>query len=239
MSMSRQKRRRNRKINNFLLLIMLILPLLVIVAFVMNIVRVRNTETGEGETIEEEEIGVIQNEYTNAYYSIGYNATEIDKQYFLELNDALEAETSDRGQIATSVVKCFITEYYTWTNKDGNYDIGGIQYIYSDKRKDFEKYTRYNFYADMDLYLTQNGRNALIEVKDVTVNSVNQNSGFVLEDGVTVLDCYEVDASWSYVEGSVMDTASIQSHALFQVTDHNGRMEIAAINYQEEVDYGY
>ena len=109
MSISRQKKKRNRRINNILLLILLVLPLLVVIAFVTNIIRVRNAETGEGETIEEEEIETIENEYTNAYYSIGYNATEIDKQYFRELDAALESEEPDRAGIASAVVKCFIT----------------------------------------------------------------------------------------------------------------------------------
>lgn len=231
----------------------MILPFLVIAAFVMNIIRVQNTETGSGETIEDDEPDRIENEYTNAYYSIGYNATEINRQYFKELDAALEAASPDRGAVSSALVKCFVTEYYTWTNKDGNYDIGGMQYIYSDERSDFELYTRYNFYADMDLYLTQYGRNSLIEVNDVTVNSVMQNEGFVFTNEEvdefgevtvteTVLDCYEVDASWTYAAGTSMDTASIQSNAVFMVVDHNGRMEIAAINYEEnqEVDeYGW
>lgn len=247
MSESRKTRRRHIRINNILLIILMILPVAVVGAFAANIIRVRNAETGSGETIEDTEVEKIENEFKNEYYSIGYNATEVSKQYFRELDDAIKKGTPDRGEISAALVKCFVSEYYTWTNKDGNYDIGGMQYIYTDRKADFEAYTRYNFYSEFDLYYTQFGRDALIEVNDVTINSVSQNSGFVFtneETGeVTTLESYDVDASWTYAPGTSMDVANIQSHALFQVVDHNGRMEIAAINYQEEPvqeeNYGY
>ena len=76
------------------------------------------------------------------------------------------------------------------------------------------------------------------ETRTRTVTVTNEETG-----EVTTLESYDVDASWSYAPGTSMDVANIQSHALFQVVDHNGRMEIAAINYQEEPvqeeNYGY
>ena len=48
-----------------------------------------------------------------------------------------------------------------------------MQYIYSPRKKDFERYTLYNFYKDMDLYITQLGRDHLIEVSEVMINSAS------------------------------------------------------------------
>lgn len=215
-----------------MLVILLITLLLTIVAFAVNIVRINNTETGEGETIEAEVEPVeIGNEYSNDYYSIGYNATEVNKEYFRQLDEAVESETPVKTDIAAALVKCFVTEYYTWTNKDGNYDLGGMQYIYSDRRSDFETYSRYGFYADMDLYLTQYSRNDLIQVKWVSVSGVEQTDSYVIpsEDGDIYLDCYVVSASWDYEEGTAMQTSAIQKSAVFYVVDHDGRLEIAQI----------
>lgn len=266
MSETRRRRRKSAKINNTLLIVLLITMFLTVVLFILNMIRVRNVETGEGETIEETVIP--ENEYSNQYYSIGYNATEINKQYFRELDELVEqeetaaaqeiseeteeieegteaAETAepapsrDNAKIAESVVKCFITEYYTWTNKDGNYDIGGMQYIYSGRRKDFETYTRYNFYADMDLYLTQYDRAQLIQVRDVTINSVSQTDAFSPADSDAWYDCWAVDASWTYEDGSAMNTDSIQNHAVFLVVNHDGRLEIAGIDREEAVTDEY
>lgn len=165
---TREIRKRNRKINNALVIALIATFLLTIIAFAVNIVRISKKETGEGETIETEVEPVeVGNEYSNDYYSIGYNATEVNKEYFRQLDEAVEAETPVKTDIASALVKSFVAEYYTWTNKDGNYDIGGMQYIYTDRRADFEKYSRYGFYADMDLYLKQYDRSELYGGKTI------------------------------------------------------------------------
>lgn len=241
MSESRRRRRKNAKINNTLLVVLLAVMFLTIVAFVLNTIRVQRADTGQGETIEETE--KIENEFTNEYYSIGYNATDINKQYFRELDDLVEAAIEadkgtegavrDNAAIASSLVKCFVTEYYTWTNKDGNYDIGGIQYIFRDRQADFERYTRYSFYADMDLYLSQYDRDKLIQVKEVTIRDIYQGERFqAAEDGPSY-DCWTVDAAWTYESGSAMNTSEIQKEAEFLVVNHDGRLEIAAIDRPE------
>lgn len=227
---SRRVRKRNRRINNTLLIVLMIAFVLIIAAFIANIIRISKAETGEGQTIEETVEPVeIGNEYSNDYYSIGYNATEVNKEYFRQLDEAVEAEERDSSAIATALVKCFVTEYYTWTNKDGNYDLGGMQYIFTDRRSDFERYSRYGFYKDLDLYLTQYERSDLIQVKWVSIGSTELTDPYVLADGETALECYAVEASWDYEEDTVMSTDAIQKHAVFYVADHDGRMEIVSI----------
>ena len=230
MAHSKEIKTKNKKrkfVTNILLSILLICMLGVIIASAINIYQVsRNTNSG-GNTIETE---TISNEYTNDYYSIGHNATDINKEYFKELNAAIEA--ADTNLIAESVVKCFVTEYYTWTNKDGNYDVGGMQYIYTDRQSDFSTYSRDNFYTEMDNFLAYNDRSALIEVADVQITGVTPSADYaVLDASGTQLayPCVTVTATWTYVEDTVMDTMSIQSSATFTVINHDGRMEIAAI----------
>lgn len=236
MSSTTRRKKKKAKINNILLLILLVASVLTILAFLINMIRVRHVDTGEGETIEETE-PPIENEYTNDFYTIGYNATEINKTYFRELDEAVEGKPEseegsesaapDYEKIAQAVVKCFVTEYYTWTNKDGNYDIGGMQYIFTDRQSDFENYTRYNFYADMDLYLTQKSRGELIQVKDVKIEEISKTDNFDIGDAS--YECWKVSASWSYEDGTSMDVSEIQNDAVFYVVNHNGRLEIASI----------
>ena len=238
MSTSRRIRKRNRRINNALLLILILTFLLTIAAFAVNIVRISKQETGEGETIETEVEPVeVGNNYSNDYYSIGYNATDVNKEYFRQLDQAVESENPVKTEIAGALVRCFVTEYYTWTNKDGNYDLGGMQYIYSDRRSDFEKYSRYGFYADMDLYLKQYNRSELIQVEWVSVSGVEPTDPYIFYNAETgeetALDCYAVSASWDYAAGTAMDTSAIQKSALFYVVDHDGRLEIAQIGNGE------
>lgn len=240
--MNKLSEKKKRKINNGLILCLILLAAATIVVFVVNIVRVSTANTGEGETIEEEK---IDNEYINSQYKIGNNSTDINKTYFKELNSALDS--GDTVAISQSVVKCFITEYYTWTNKDGNYDIGGTQYVFAPKKSDFAEYTLWNFYQDMDLYITKYGTANLMQVKDVTVNSAADGGNFTVQlpgdtsevaNGASAegtnedLPSVTVDATWTYEPNSTIDVSQFQTHAVFHVVNDNGRWEIASISTQ-------
>ena len=226
-----EKKRRNqkRRINNFLILIILILIPLTAAAFLWNLHQIENVKKGEGETLVDEEPEAAVNEYRNDQYVIGNNSTSVNKEYFKELNSALEAQ--DSSETAKAVVKCFITEYYTWTNKDGNYDIGGMQYIFAPKKADFETYSLWNFYEDMDLYIVRYGRNKLIEVSGVQADTP-VSCEFTVENGdeKQTFPAYEVHASWTYDRATSMDTQDLQKEAVFTVAENQGRWEIAAVS---------
>ncbi len=222
----RKKYKRQIRVKNTLLVLLMLTMVATIALFAINILNINKKNVTEEPVVSEP---VVDKKYTNDLYTIGNNPTDINKEYFLALNESVAS--GDTTQMAVDVVKCFVTEYYTWTNKDGNYDIGGIQYIDSDRRSDFETYTRYNFYSDMDLYLTQYGSSSLMEVASVDA------SGNPVED-ITVLDrdgnsvtypCVSVYATWTYGTNSTMDLSSAQTSGTFLVMNHDGRMEIASI----------
>lgn len=219
------KKKKSLNTNNIMIVLLVITVIAVSGALGFNIYSILNAETGEGTT---DVVQTVSNEYTNDYYTIGNNPTEINKTCFKEINTALKEENT--VGIAEAVAKTFVTEYYTWTNKDGNYDIGGMQYIYVPKQSDFETYTLYNFYVDLDLYLTQVSRNDLIEVSDVTVNSSSEGTyGVEADGGIADLPCVTVDVSWTYQASTALPTDSFQSHAIIHVVNNNGRWEIAGI----------
>ncbi len=240
--MKNSKKKKKIKVNGVLSLMLIITAICIAVAFGFNIFNIMSNKSGSGETVETE---TVDNEYSNDYYSIGNNPTDINKTYFKELNDALDGKTltDENGNeytgdeaIAETVVKNFICQYYTWTNKDGNYDIGGMQYIFTQKQSDFETYTLYNFYQDMDLYLSQDGRDSLIQVKDVTINSVSKVDDYTVTytdensaEQTVALSCVDVSASWNYESDTKMSTSDIQSSATFHVVNNNGRWEIGGI----------
>ena len=103
-------------LNNNLLKCILVLAIITIAVFAINIVKVVTKDAGQGTTITSSS---TENTLKNDSYTIGNNPTEINKTYFKELNSAVSNNSAEN--ISQSVVKCFITEYYTWTNKDGNY----------------------------------------------------------------------------------------------------------------------
>lgn len=228
--MARNKRSMNT--NNLMVILLAVTAIVISVAMGFNIYNVVSKDSGNDSTVNK-----VSNEYSNDKYTIGNNPTAINKTYFKELNSALKEK--DNVKIAESLSKVFVTEYYTWTNKDGNYDIGGIQYIYKPKQSNFETYTLNNFYSDLDLYLTQVDRSDLIEVKEVTVNSstegtygVQTDSSQVDEEGnpvLTDLDSVDVNVSWTYQSSNTLDTSVFQSSATIHVVNDDGRWEIAGI----------
>ncbi len=230
------------RFNNKLIKVLIVLAVCTVVAFGVNIVRVVFLNAGQGTTLANTK---VNSEYKNDYYSIGNNPTDINKTYFKELNTAVKNKSD--SDIAQSVVKCFITEYYTWDNKDGNYDIGGMEYIYTPQLTNFSQYTLNNFYVDLDLYITKYGTENLMQVKDVTVAScVDGGSYAVVQPGdqtkiqegedspssTSQLASYTVTASWTYEDNSTIDTAQFQNHAVFHVVNNDGRWEIAGIDAQ-------
>lgn len=246
--LKRQRKEKFRRQMKTLLIVLLIFTIVSAAALLWNLYRIKTTDTGNGNTLAADK---VSSEYSNAYYTIGNNPTEIDKKYFKELNKAVEE--NDKAAISTDLVKCFISEYYTWTNKDGSYDIGGMQYIYTDRQSDFESYTRNEVYADMDLYISQLGRDRLMQVKEVTAEDAVSAGQITVKTASAVAeatagpyataeptadasadeatyDAYTVQASWTYEDNTDMDLSSAQTSAVFTVIDHNGRMEIAAIS---------
>ena len=224
MSENKNKKKSSRRINNILLALLLITMVCTLGAFAVNIFKIA-AKGAQDEAVQTVETEKPENEFINEYYTIGHNATEINKEYFRELNKALDA--GDHKAIAEAVTKCFVTEYYTWINKDGNYDVGGMQYIWSDDKRDFEVYSRYNFYQDMDLYISQLGTENLIEVTAVNVTS-SEPTTYEIDDETTA-EAYDVTAEWTYTSKG-MSTEDVQNHATFTVVDHDGRWEIAEID---------
>lgn len=238
--MKRLPDQKKRHINNSLIVCLLLLMVITIIIFMVNIIRISTNDTGAGNTMA---TAAANNELVNDQYHIGNNPTDINKTYFKELTQALKGNQDTF--IAQSLVKSFVTEYYTWTNKDGNYDIGGMQYIFAPKKSDFAEYTVWNFYQDMDLYITKYGTSNLMQVKDVTIsNAVNAGNYTVQlpgdESEVTSsadaavgkkeeLSCIDVTAAWTYEDNSTVDTSQFQKQAVFHVVNNSGRWEIAGI----------
>jgi len=129
-----RKKHRTLKVSVLLILALILAGILSVLAIQLNI---RNIKAKEAAKQEEEDTIVatastVDSQYTNQYYTIGYNPTEVNQEYFRELDEAVES--GDELNTALSVVKCFVSEFYTWSNKDGGYDVGGMQYIYSEKQ---------------------------------------------------------------------------------------------------------
>ena len=208
------------KRNNILIVVILVACGLLIGAFGYNITHVATKEVvATGETLD-----LVKSDLKNDLYRLGNNPTDVQKEYFEELTSALKDK--DPYEITSAVVKCFIADYFTWTNKDGNYEVGGLAYIYGPKFTIFQEKTRYEFYKDLDLYIHQYGRENLLQVKDIQLTEAVYNGKYSIYG--EEFESYYVEATWEY-EDTPFDTSEFQKTGYFTVVDRDGRFEIVSI----------
>ena len=217
---------KHRKINQILMIVLLAVSAVTIVALIVNTVLVvRNSSVANQGT----EDGMTSNtgqSMKNDVYIIGNNPTDIEKEYFQKLTDSLKGGNPE--EIAEAVVYNFVSDYFTWTNKDGNYEVGGLQYIFAEKYSKFEEWNRWYPNSDMDLYISQYGRANLIQVKEITTEVPTfRTDDFTVQsvDPAETYPCYQVQVKWTY-EDTAVNTADFPNRMRFQVVDHDGRFEI-------------
>ena len=219
-------RAKHRKINQALIFVLLAVSAVTIVALIVNTVRVVRASSVANQGTEEGMSANTGQSMKNDVYIIGNNPTDVEKEYFQKLTDALKGGTPE--EIAEAVVYNFVSDYFTWTNKDGNYEVGGLQYIFAEKYAKFEEWNRWYPNSDMDLYISQYGRSNLIQVKEITTEVPTfKTDDFTVQsvDPAETYPCYQVQVKWTYEDCDV-NTADFPNRMRFQVVDHNGRFEI-------------
>ena len=171
------------------------------------------TDTSESETTDSDD-----------YYTLDDDATAYQEELFSELESALEGD--DDVAIATLVVKNYIANFYTWSNKDGSYDVGGAQYIYATNELNFLQSSRANFYNNVSSYLQEYGAENLLEVTNVEAKGYYAQADITTATDKT-FDAFYVEASWTYKDSLVFDSSEYQSTGYFNVIkNENGRFEI-------------
>lgn len=219
------QRRKEKKRNRLLVRILLAVTAAAAVALLVNVILVARTTTGSGS---ETSLTVdTQRSMKNDQYEIGNNPTDFEKECFQKLTDALSGGSD--AEIAEAVVYNFVSDYFTWSNKDGNYEVGGLQYWFSDKTGAMEDWSRYNYYKDLDLYISQYGRENLPAVASINTDVATfQTDDFLVAtmDPQTSYPCYQVQVSWTYTMGSSVPSSNFVNEMRFQVVNHDGRFEI-------------
>lgn len=186
-------------------------------------------------------------------YALRDNATEVQKEYFEELKNAVDEDVDD-AIIAGLVAKNYVADFYTWSNKLGQYDVGGLYYVYNGENEtdDFKKLlylqARDGFYKYLSNYINDYGSENLLEVETVEVTNakkatekyeVYEKTGYELleKEGDSErygklyndveYDAYEVTCKWTYKENEVFNPNKYPTTMNFIVIDRLGRMEIA------------
>lgn len=182
-------------------------------------------------------------------YVLRDNATELQETYFAELKDAVEVTPTDDTIIVGLVGKNYVADFYTWTNKQGQYDVGGMYYVCGE-RNETVKYNeniyqkaRDGFYKYFNKYLKDFGSAGLIEVESVEVVSSKKLSDkyrlYELvdsyedanEDWHVIYDyvdhvAYAVTLKWTYKQDTKLNLSDYATSINLIIIDNDGRFEI-------------
>ena len=215
----------NKK-NRYIVLLIGIVPFLIAIGIFASIVL---REVG---TLKNMATGVVETKQENIVENMGYilrdNATDYQKEIFKELKEAVEGDPrAEDIAIAELVAKNYVADFYTFSNKQGQYDVGGMYYIYDGEFTNGDHYkdnvylkARDTYYKYLSKYMTDYGVENLPEVDNVTITksektpwefSVNEHVANKQDENGEwydyredhVYDAYLVTCSWTYKETSM------------------------------------
>ena len=162
-------------------------------------------------------------------YHLRANATEYQRSLFQELSDLCltDAENKDKEAIAASVVENFIADFYTWTNKAGSYDVGGLYYVYSPSKANIYTQARDTFYHYLTNYIKDYGAENLLEVAQDSIEIKGSKVDEKYIYNGKEYDAYYYSATWSYVDHDGFDESDYETSENFLVIENeDGRFEI-------------
>ncbi len=157
-------------------------------------------------------------------YTQPKNATDYQKELFAELSETLNSAEATGSEKAAIVVENFIASFYTWTNKLGSYDVGGLQYVYAPNTLYIQTEAKAFFYKDLSYYQDTYGSENLLQVDSVTIKYVDFEKKYEI-DGVEYMSYY-VAAKWTYLPNDEFDNSEYQTQGYFSVINRDGRYEI-------------
>lgn len=164
--------------------------------------------------------------YRNDMYTLRGKPTDLQKDLFKELTNQLDKKVEFDFEAVELVVKNFVADYYTWSNKQGAFDIGGAEFVFGNENLNFKQNARRYFYSGMVSFINDEIAIAdLIEVESVNTNQADFAAAY--DHYGTQYLTYYVEANWVYKENLNIDVSVFPTSAVFTVvfTD-NGRYEI-------------
>ena len=160
-------------------------------------------------------------------YVLRDDATDIQKAYFAELKQGVEEGTLNNKTLSELVCKNYVSDFYTWTNKQGQYDVSALYYVYTPQKQQIYLQARDGFYKYLNNYINDYGSKNLIEVENVEVTkSEKLDYIYRLPTGEEFDEAVYVSCNWAYKQGSKLDTSKFADSMNFIVVITNGRAEI-------------
>lgn len=192
----------------------------------------------------------VISKYSTSLYQLPTNPNDYQISIYEELSKICNEFDQEEGKptkqqfekLAPAVVKSFIADFFTWGNKRGSYDVGGMDYVFGPTHANTALRARENYYQDLDILIKEYQTENLPTVKNITINGVSaadpyvwtsvamdweKNESYLVD--TTFEDVFIVQASWEYSlpEGSTFDTSELPTSGEFKLLYSNNRLEIA------------
>lgn len=207
-----------------------IVCLISVIAIVVNMVFIMVKPTGDDDVLSNK-----PNAISNDMYATPSNMTKYQESLFKDLSELVKdydfkAQAVDDQKnldITSSLIKNFIADFYTWTNKSSTYSVGGQMFVYGDSVIPFQNHVRDTYYKDLDGYIAQYGRKNLPEVDNIEAATVFSGTYKIGDKEYT---SYYGEAHWTYKESEV-STSGWQNGAIFHIiyNDAYNKFEIVQI----------
>ena len=162
-------------------------------------------------------------------YHLRSNATKYQTELFKDLTKAVE-DGSEKYEIAKLVAENYVADFYTWSNKDGTYDVGGMYYVYSPQKTTIYTQARNTYYKYVTYYINEFGANNLLEVENIT-STLGDKVGTYEFEGKKY-DSYFVTCEWTYKNEATFSNVSTKidggfvKKEYFTIIEKDGRFEI-------------
>lgn len=239
----------NKK-KRYLYAFLFILPILVIIALlsigIYKDVKDLLSLVNNGETIESDHV------INNGEYILRDNETNYQFEVFTELKNMLDGHIDYKDEdLAACIVKNYVADFYTFSNKAGQYDVGGMWYVYPEQKDIIYQQARDSMYKYLNEYINKYGAENLLEVDNVVTTVSKMSEKYEIStDRVSVevtdeetgegeyvhwtatdeYEAYKVVANWTYVSGKPFSPAKFDSKMTFIVIDFGGKFVIVEAN---------
>lgn len=188
----KEKRAKRKPITKILLVLVLILVLLGGFIVYDKFIKPSKNKNKVVDSIKNEDVDYIVND----------NDTKLFKENFNELKKILNAKEVDNKKYAETITKLFVIDFFTLSNKTSKNDVGGVQFVYGNYKKDFIDGARDTLYKQVHSTVTDDKSNSdLPTVVKVKIDDIDEISPASMFSGLGFTEDqvgYMVNISWEY-----------------------------------------
>jgi len=267
----------DNKLKKSLLFISAILGITFLVSGVLLLSQI-DMLLGDSDVEEEEEVEVVEDQPPEVEERIidplpesdGYilrrNATEYQIELFeilVNAHDQFDETGSDEDlkDYAAAIVRNFVADFFTLSNKNSRSDVGGLQFFSEEVEDNFRNFAVDEFYLYLNQHIEIFGSELLPTVVSTTILDVEFGTRFVEtddEDEDEDVDLYDmfaafdevtpsgeeievivIDIEWSYGSSTLQYIDEFQTAARFILVQHDDGVSIYVIELPEMDDEGY